>query len=230
MPIKNWSRADALAEEVTDESGDIKGWYNETVDELVIRLRDNTYSVEHFSRPEYAKRSVRGRRGRVLFRDSAKRRTDKRVAELLRQHPDGIDVEEVRRAELDAPRDLWEWAHAFGAAYMGTEKIGNRKDSDGDVAIFSGSPRRGEGAYIGLASVHGPDGESYISVGYQSDGYYTVRTEGVRNSRRNAIEIERPKLSFYATGEIVATNDKDQMIRIKPTDKGQTEEAWKEYF
>lgn len=226
MGVKNWSRDDTLLEEITGLD-DVKGWVNKNVDEAVVRLDDDVYLAEHFPNLELAKMYIGPRRGRVLFRDTSKQRIDQRIVGHLREFPEGLDSESIRREELDSPQDLWEWAHVFGAEYIGTEKIGNRKESGGNVALFSGSSRRGKGAYVAMASEDGPRGRDYISVGYKSDGYYTVQYPGRHRSHKNAIELENPDVEFRDDGEIVAT-DGNRTIRIQPTEKGIREEAWKD--
>jgi hypothetical protein len=77
-----------------------------------------------------------------------------------------------------------------------TEKVGNRKRSNGNAAIFGGSSRRGEGAYIAVASVNGPGGQEYASVGVENNGYYTA-DQRLRSGRgQGAVEINDPKLTF----------------------------------
>jgi hypothetical protein len=112
MRITNWSRNDTLAEEIINQE-DVKGWYNEGADEAVVRASDekNMYVAYFYNTPESSSRVSLKRTGRVLFRDSSKSRTDSRIAEQLRNYPEGVDVEEIRRDEIDSPRNLSEsWA------------------------------------------------------------------------------------------------------------------------
>lgn len=231
MRITNWERDDDLAEEIIGQE-DAKGWYNEEVDEAVVRASDDgLYVAYRYNRPEHSARAHRRRVGHVLFRDSAKGRIDSRISEQLRNYPEGIDSEEVRRSELDAPQALDEWAHTFGAANSITEKIGNCKQSGGEVAIFDGSSRRGEGAYVALAYEDGPRGKDYVSVGTEMNGYYRVELSGMSRPRRGAIEILDPEgVDFFGNGEIIVTGSDDNQIKIIPTDKGRETEAWKDVY
>lgn len=230
MPIANWGRNDELAEKIIDQE-DVKGWYNEEADEAVVRASDGIYVAYWYPRPEYSSRRMGGRKGRVLFRDSAKQRIDSRIAEQLRKYPAGVDNEEVRRSQLDVPKDLEDWAHAYGAAYTITEKIGNCKQSGGDVAIFEGSSRRGEGAYVALAYEDGPRGKDYVSVGRESNGFYNVNLSGMSRPSRGAIEIMEPKsVDFFGNGKIHVIGSDDKRMSIVPTTKGTDTEAWKDMF
>lgn len=231
MRITNWERNDELAEEIIDQE-DVKGWYNEEADEAIVRASDNSmYVVYRYNRPDHSARARRRRVGQVLFRDSSKNRIDSRISEQLREYPEGVNSEAVRRSEIDAPQALDEWAHAFGAANAITEKIGNCKQSGGEVAIFDGSSRRGEGAYVALAYEDGPRGKDYVSVGTEMNGYYRVELSGMSRPRRGAIEILDPEgVDFFGNGEIIVTGSEDKQIKIIPTDKGQETKAWKDVF
>lgn len=230
MRITNWERNDELAEDLIGQS-DVKGWYNEEADEAVVRGSDGVYVAYWYARPSLSSNRVGGRKGRVLFRDSSKSRLDSRIADQLRKNTEEIDYESVRREELDSPQALDEWAHAFGAQNMITEKIGNCKQSGGEVAIFEGSSRRGEGAYVALAYEDGPRGKDYVSVGREMNGYYRVELSGMSRPRRGAIEIIDPEgVDFFGNGEIVVSGRNGSKIKIIPTDKGRETEAWKDVF
>lgn len=229
MRVKNWKRDDELARGITGGTN-VKGWYNDEAEEAVVRirrLRGQDYLVEYFPRPHYSRDSYLDRDGRILFRDSAKQRVDSRIINQLRNYPDGIDTEAVRREELETPTNLWEWAHVFGAAFFGTEKVGNRDESSGDVAIFDGHWRNGEGAYIALATETGSYGKEYISIGTQPNGYYEVSLSGKSPVQDKALELNNPSIEFREDGVIVASTNGVKAF-IEPTTKGKEEEAWKE--
>lgn len=229
MKLTNWVRDDTLAEEIIDREN-VKGWYNETADEAVVRSSDNgVYTARWYTRPERSRNSYQSQNGRILFRDSVKRSIDSRIVDILRTYSDGLDWEGIRRSEIDSPQALDEWAHTFGAKNSITEKIGNCKDSGGEVAIFEGSSRRGRGAYVAVAYESGPRGKDYFSVGTEMNGFYDVELSGVSNPRRGAIEIIDPSnIEFMSDGEIVVTGDNGKEIRVIPTEKGQRTEAWKD--
>lgn len=229
MKLTNWVRDDTLAEGIIDRE-DVRGWYNETADEAVVRTSDDgLYTARWYTRPERSRNSFQSAVGRILFRDSVKSSIDSRLVDVLRNYPEGLDWEEVRRSEIDAPQALDEWAHAFGAEDTIGEKIGNCKESGGEVAIFEGSSRRGRGAYVSVAYEDGPRGKDYFSVGTEMNGFYDVELSGVSNPRRGAIEIIDPSnIEFTSDGEIVVTGDNEKEIRVIPTEKGQRTEAWKD--
>jgi hypothetical protein len=146
--------------------------------------------------------------GSLLFRSDSVDDAVDRITEWMDQfetpenpedrHNTAIDVVEVRRHEITHPTTLEEWAMLTGAEYYTSEKIGNRKRSGGQVAMFGGTHRWGEGAYISLASVDGPGGDNYASVGYEPDGYYTtdkqLTSRGYGSDR--AFEITDPVVEF----------------------------------
>lgn len=229
MRITNWDRNDTLAEEIINQE-DVKGWYNEEADEAVVRAsyEKSMYVAYFYINPDRSSRASRKRTGRVLFRDSSKSRIDSRIAEQLRNYPEDIDFKEVRREEMESPRNLSEWAHVYGAANAITEKIGNCKESGGEVAIFDGSVRWGEGAYVAIAEEDGPRGKEYVSIGSETNGFYKVIGA---NPRRGPVEIMEPEgIDFFANGEIIITNSEGDQVKVVPTDKGRESEAWRDMF
>lgn len=122
-----------------------------------------------------------------------------------------------------------------GAEYYIGEKIGNRKQSSGEVAFFSGSTRRGKGSYIALASESGPRGREYLSVGQQPNGFYGSDTAVKSNAKRgfgetNAFEMRSPVVS-YETDTISVVGESGDTVEItarteNPDSCVATRESW----
>lgn len=202
---ENWDSAPVRAEKVAEQPDDARGWVNTETDEVVIRrpLTNDNDDLPTFGAYFYLKvsKSGLGTNRSLLFRDDDPKQIDDRILEWLQKadapaDPDefdtALDPVAVRRNELSHVTSLEDWAHLTGADYYLGEKIGRRKESGGPVAIFDGSSRRGEGAYVALAEEHGPRGRGFASVGYQSDGYYTTD----ERLSRTAFEIESPSVEF----------------------------------
>jgi hypothetical protein len=213
----------------------IYGWrHPETSEALIVRPNnDDTpaqYAVYHcpvFDYSDIYERWNLKRGVTPLFRDDSIADANERIAywadrssvpeEPTKRHRYAIDVETVCRNEIEHPTSLKEWAYLVGAANFGTEKIGSRKESNGDVALFEGSSRWGEGAYIALASEIGPRGHNYLSVGYESNGYYETDqslTAGLGGN--SAFEIDHPTVEFDGD-TIIVTGRRDESITITAT-------------
>jgi hypothetical protein len=202
----DWQPALERAEAVADQPDDARGWVNDETGEVVIRqpLIGDDEGLPAFGAYFYldvSKSTGLGTNRSLLFRDDEAEQVDERVVGWLEdvetpadpeRFDTAIDPVEVRREELSHVASLEDWAHLTGAEYYLSEKIGMRKESSGPVAIFSGSSRRGEGAYVALASETGPRGRDFASVGYESDGHYSTdqRLSGT------PFEVESPSVEF----------------------------------
>jgi len=221
---REWVPAPGRTENVADSAQDARGWLNTTTEEVIVRqpLREDTDDLPTYGVYHYVKVPKSARRGTnrsLLFRDDSAERADERITSWLQRvtTPDdpgdfntAVAPVEVRREELSHVSSLEDWAHLTGARFYISEKIGTRKESSGPVAIFNGSSRRGEGAYVALASEHGPRGRDFASVGYQSGGYYTTD----RSLSGRPFEVESPSVRFeYDTIHVSgAHNSKDIAI------------------
>lgn len=203
--LSDWQPAPDRAEKVADGSSQAKGWVNSETNEVIVRKPLNADSAELPAYGVYFFLKVtefgRGVNRSLLFRDDDATNADDRINEWLQQaetpaNPErfdtAIDPEKVRREELSHVSSLRDWAHLTGADYHITEKIGSRRQSSGPVAIFSGSSRRGEGAYVALASEDGSRGKQFASVGYRPNGHY----ETDQSSSQTAFEVESPEVEF----------------------------------
>lgn len=202
----DWQPAPERAEQVADHPDDARGWVNSETGEVVIRqpLIEDDEDLPAFGAYFYldvSKSTGLGTNRSLLFRDDKAEQIDDRVVEWLENvetptDPDrfdtAIDPVEIRREELSHVASLEDWAHLTGAEYYLGEKIGTRKESSGPVAIFSGSSRRGEGAYVALASETGPRGRNFASIGYETDGHYSTD----QRLSRTPFEIESPNVEF----------------------------------
>jgi hypothetical protein len=164
----------------------------------------------------------------LLFRGESPQSICRRIQPWLdhSSHPSNLDLDspvpdralnshDIKRSEIQHIASLKDWAHLVGADFYLGEKIGNTKESSGDVAYFSGNVRHGAGAYVSLASVHGPNSRSYLSIGTNPEGYYTVSGTGMP-SRRRAIDIFSPQISY--DGDTIVVNGKDNnTIEIQAT-------------
>lgn len=225
--IPNWEPAPDLAKGFGDTEELSRGWTNTVTEEVIVRqpLTDDKHSglpeigVYHYlgiSEDYYI-----GTNRRLLFRGDDINTLDERVESIIREadtpnNPDSFDTAvdpvKVRRKHLETIANIEDWAHVVGADFYIGEKIGNRKESSGSVAIFEGSTRRGEGAYVALASENGPRGRPFASVGYKSGGYYTTAP----SIRRNAWEVEQPAVKFDDTTITISSPNSDRSITIEP--------------
>lgn len=201
-----WRPAPKRAEQVADQPNDARGWVNGETGEVVIRqpLIGDDEGLPAFGAYFYldvSKSTGVGTNRSLLFRDGEAEQVDERVVEWLEdvdtpadpgRLDTAIDPVEVRREELSHVASLEDWAHLTGADYYLGEKIGTRKRSSGPIAFFGGSSRRGEGAYVALASENGPRGRQFVSVGYETDGYYTTD----QHLSRTPFEVESPGVEF----------------------------------
>jgi hypothetical protein len=201
----DWQPAPERAEAVADQPNDARGWVNGETGEVVIRrplIRDDE-DLPAFGAYFYldVSKSGLGTNRSLLFRGDDAEQVDDRVVEWLENvetptDPDrfdtAIDPIEIRREELSHVASLEDWAHLTGAEYYLGEKIGTRKESSGPVAIFSGSSRRGEGAYVALASETGPRGRDFASIGYETSGHYSTD----QRLSRSPFEVESPTVEF----------------------------------
>jgi hypothetical protein len=153
----------------------------------------------------------------ILFRDNSpedictrlqpwlQQTTDAEALDLEGPLPDrSLSPDKIKRSELKHVTSLEDWAYLVGADFHMSEKIGNTKQSDGSVAYFSGSHRRGEGAYVAQASEHGPRGKQYYSIGTEPNGYYKI--QGTSTHRRGAVDLFSPKVSFDGAEITIKTN------------------------
>lgn len=214
MNTEPWVRADSDAQSLTDDANAI-GWENEETGEYVARttLDDGEFVVYHYG-DTYGSDRLRGVNRSTLFRSDSADVSD-RVEPHLAESGEYLDTSAVQQVEIDDPRTLGEWANVNGADYYMTEKIGNRKESGGNVAVFEGSTRRGEGAYVAIASEDGPRGHDYVSVGTKPNGHYRVETEGFSKPNRGAIELEWPTVSFTRDSVIVKSGEKQMVITVE---------------
>lgn len=215
MTSNNWTRHDTAAAMITDD--DAIGWENTETGEFVARTsKDDEFIVYHFGkvRGDINSSYMTGVNRETLFRSDTPD-----VADRVTRHFDTVadhghlDTAAIIKAEIDSPRCLREWAYLNDADYYTTEKIGNRKQSSGSVAVFDGSTRWGEGAYVALASEHGPRGRDYVSVGYQPNGHYTVSApwSSSRGKRSDAYELESPTAEFTRDSIIIKNPNGDTL-------------------
>jgi hypothetical protein len=203
--LHKWEPAPERAENVADAGQDVRGWLNTATEEVIIRqpLLEEDADLPSYGVYSYLRVSKTGlgTNRSLLFRDDSAEQADERIISWLQsattpadpnRFDTAIDPVEVRREELSHVSSLEDWAHLTGAEYYLSEKIGTRKESSGPVAIFSGSSRRGEGAYIALTKENGPRGRKFASVGYQTDGYYTTD----KSLSQTPFEVESPSVSF----------------------------------
>jgi hypothetical protein len=202
----DWQPAPERARQVADRPDDARGWVNGETGEVVIRrpLLESNEELPAFGAYFYLKVSKAtglGTNRSLLFRDAKAGKVDKRIVDWLDAvntptDPDRFDTAinpvQVRREELSHVASLEDWAHLTGAKYYLGEKIGTRKESGGSVALFDGSSRRGEGAYVALASEAGSRGRDFASVGYETDGHYS--TDQPLSGR--PFEVESPSVEF----------------------------------
>ncbi|QLH82301.1 hypothetical protein [Halosimplex pelagicum] len=203
---KDWDSAPIRAENIADQPDEARGWINTETGEVVIRQPlhredENLPAFGVYFYLEVSKSTGLGTNRSLLFRDDEPEQADERVHKWLEDaetptDPDRFDTAldpiAIRREELSHVASLEDWAHLTGAEYYLSEKIGTRKQSSGPVAIFNGSSRRGEGAYVALAEENGPRGRKFASVGYQPSGYYTTD----QSLSRAPFEVESPSVEF----------------------------------
>jgi hypothetical protein len=203
--IPHWEQASQRVAAACDSPEDARGWINTRTDEVVIRRRipGDTENLPEYRVSHFLRMSERGRgtNRSILFRGDSPADLDARVTALLK----GVDVPSnpgrfdtaisptaVRRKELSTVDSIRDWAHLTGAECYQTEKIGTRKQSSGMVAIFDGTSRWGNGAYVALASVTGPGGEEFASVGYQPNGFYATD----KHLSGSPFEVTSPAVEF----------------------------------
>lgn len=219
----DWRPAPVHTEKVAD-SDDARGWVNVETGEVVIRqplLEDSeelpAYGVYFFTK--VSKVTGRGTNRALLFRDDDPKQADERLRNWLERvdtptdparFDTAIHPTEVRRSELSHVSSLQDWAHLTGAEYYISEKIGSRKRSGGSVALFDGSHRWGEGAYVAIASVDGPGGQEFASVGYQPGDYYTTD----QRLGTNPFEISSPTVEFDGETLHVSSSDNSREITV----------------
>lgn len=234
--IREALTGDSRRPDISDDDT-VVGWQHSETGEVVvihpIKSDDDSlpdaveYAVYKYTEFKYSDIYERHhiQYGSLLFRSDSVDDAVDRITEWMDQfetpenpedrHNTAIDVVEVRRHEITHPTTLEEWAMLTGAEYRITEKIGMRKESGGDVAIFDGSSRWGEGAYIALASESGPRGKDYASVGFEPNGFYTADK---RLSSRGglggggAFEITDPVVEF--DGDTIHMKRGDKEITI----------------
>lgn len=226
---RDWKPAPERAAKVAGTDSNARGWVNTETEEVVIRQPLNedgedlpAYGVYFFL--DVSKSTGLGTNRSLLFRGDDAEQVDERITKWLQgvdtpTDPDrfdtAIDPVEVRREELTHVTSLEDWAHLTGAEYYLSEKIGTRKESSGPVAIFNGSSRRGEGAYVALAEENGPRGRKFASVGYQSSGYYTAN----QSLSRTPFEVESPSVEFDgATIHITGANGSKEITITAQTE------------
>lgn len=242
----DWERIDSKAHEAMDGSrrdgvaaDNIMGWRNAETEEAVViqPLRDhhNADDVPDFGAYWYAEsgysdafeRYKIAKSQRLLFRAASLTEAEERISEWIEavetpedagdRHTSAINPQEIRRHELSHVTSLEDWAHLTGADYYTGEKVGNTKQSTGNVAMFEGNTRHGEGAYVALARVDGPDGDEYASIGVENGGYYTAdRRLGSGRRGSFALEIRHPIVEY--DGETIhiesGRHDTDTSITI----------------
>lgn len=226
---EDWDAAPVRAEKVADEPDDSHGWINTETEEVIIRqpLIEDGEELPAFGAYFYldiSKSTGLGTNRSLLFRGDEAEQVDERIMKWLREaetptNPDrfdtAIDPVEVRREEISYVTSLQDWAHLTGADHYLTEKIGTRKQSSGPVAIFDGSSRRGDGAYVALAKEDGPRGRKFASVGYRSDDYYTTD----QRLSTTPFEVESPTVTFdHETIHIAAPDGSSEITITAQTD------------
>lgn len=203
---RNWEPAPERTAKVAGADSNARGWVNTETEEVVIRqpLNENgedlpAYGVYFFL--DVSKSTGLGTNRSLLFRGDDANQVDERAVRWLQgvdtpadpnRFDTAIDPVKVRREELSHVTSLEDWAHLTGAEYYLSEKIGTRKESSGPLAIFRGSGRRGEGAYVALAKENGPRGRKFASIGYRSSSYYTTN----QSLSRTPFEVESPSVEF----------------------------------
>jgi hypothetical protein len=221
---EDWDAAPVRAEKVADEPDDARGWVNTETDEVIIRqplIRDyeDLPAFGAYFYLDISKSTGLGTNRSLLFRGDEPEHVDEQISEWLQdaetpsdpeRFDTAIDPVEVRRGEISHVASLEDWAHLTGAEYYLGEKIGTRKQSSGPVAIFDGSSRRGEGAYVALAKEDGPRGRKFASVGYRSNGFYTTD----QNLSRTPFEVEAPRVEFDQETIHITSPDGSREITI----------------
>jgi hypothetical protein len=225
--LTDWQPATKRVEQAVDDDSNGRGWVNTETEEVVIRrplLADECEQLKYgaYWYLDVSEKTGLGTNRCLLLRGSTPASVDKRIKKYLTAaetpvDPDRLDralnPTQIRREQINHVTCLRDWAHLTGAKYHMTEKVGNRKRSSGQVALFQGSSRRGKGAYVAVASENGPRGRPFISIGYQSGDFYTT---DVSLGHRSAYEIGNPTIEFDGE-QIIATGvQQDNKITITP--------------